>query len=107
MLSTLLFVIPTILPMSAMTPLPFVGLLDVDEEGRRRVSGRADCVEFWRARDEGTRCIAAGPGLLRPIILLTAKVPTTGDETNDGVLTAEVLVLVLYLEHESVTYQVS
>ena len=79
-------------------PFVLVGLFDADDCARWRDSGRADCAEFWRARDEGGRCgaLALGIGLLRWGSFDSVDGPTTGDETRGGGPVAEVLVLFLY-----------
>lgn len=79
-------------------PFVLVGLFDADDCARWRDSGRANCAEFWRARDEDGRCgaLALGIGLLRWGSFDSVDGRTTGDEARGGGPVAEVLVLFLY-----------
>ena len=75
-------------------PFPFVVLTLVDDD-RFLANCATDCVEFWRARAEGSRCIIDGAGLLPPRSFNAANVATTGEEAKDGGLTVDAFVLVL------------
>ena len=75
-------------------PFPFVPLRFVDDD-RFLANCTADCVEFWRARADGSRCIIDGAGLLPPRSFAAVKVETTGEEAKDGGLTVDAFVFVL------------
>lgn len=82
---------------AADTPFVLVCLADADDCARWCDSGRTDCAEFWRAREEGGLCGALAPGTGLPgwDSFATVDVPTMGEETRDGGPAAEVLVLFL------------
>ena len=87
----------TVLVSSAFVDEPFmlVCLFEAEDCARWCDSGRDDCVEFCRAREEGGLCGALGAGLLRWSSFESVDVPTTGEETRDGGPAADALVLFL------------
>ena len=68
------------------------------DDDRFLASCIADCVEFWRALADGSRCIIEGAGLLPPRSFPAVKVETTGEETKGGGLAFDAFVFVLELE---------
>ena len=81
----------------AYKPFPLVVLRFVDDD-RFLAKCTADCVEFWRARADGSRCIIDGAGLLPLRSFAAANAGTTGEEAKDGGLTVDAFVFVLESE---------
>lgn len=81
-------------------PFPFAGLRLVEDD-LFLANCATDWVEFWRARDDGSRCIVEGAGLLPPRSFTGANAATTGEEARDGGLIVDAFVFVLRSEKVS------